>query len=226
MAVTMKESDKLGFLNLSGESLAHFNAIAKEVQYRTGSFVLREGDAARGIHLICAGEVKLFATSSEGNSMIVKVAKRGDVLGLSSVISGSPYELSGETLRACTVKFISQRSFLGFLAAHAEVGYTTALTLAREHREVFQCTRRLALSKSIAGRIAQILIHLAESQVSLASCRCFAMDLTHAELAGMAGASRETVTRLLNKFERSGFISRDHATITILQPSLLQQLAD
>jgi CRP/FNR family cyclic AMP-dependent transcriptional regulator len=51
------------------------------------------------------------------------------------------------------------------------------------------------------------------------------MVLTHAELACLAGTSRETVTRLLNMFERDGIISRDNSIITIAQISQLEQLA-
>ena len=52
----------------------------------------------------------------------------------------------------------------------------------------------------------------------------FTMALTHEELANMAGTSRETVTRLLNQFERDDLIARHGATISILQPAEMEQI--
>ena len=51
------------------------------------------------------------------------------------------------------------------------------------------------------------------------------MALTHEELANMAGTSRETVTRLLNQFERDHLITRRGSMMTILNPSSLGQFA-
>jgi CRP/FNR family transcriptional regulator len=53
----------------------------------------------------------------------------------------------------------------------------------------------------------------------------FTMALTHEELASMAGTSRETVTRLLNQFERDNLITRRGASLTITNPDGLADLA-
>ena len=77
----------------------------------------------------------------------------------------------------------------------------------------------------MAGRLAQLLFDWADT----ASCGRpdlrFTMALTHEELASMAGTSRETVTRLLNQFERDHLITRRGTSITIVNPSSLAELA-
>jgi CRP/FNR family transcriptional regulator len=50
------------------------------------------------------------------------------------------------------------------------------------------------------------------------------MALTHEELANMAGTSRETVTRLLNQFERDDLIARKGASIVILKPVEMERM--
>jgi CRP/FNR family transcriptional regulator len=52
----------------------------------------------------------------------------------------------------------------------------------------------------------------------------FTMALTHEELANMAGTSRETVTRLLNQFERDELIARHGSSITILRAHEMERL--
>jgi CRP/FNR family transcriptional regulator, cyclic AMP receptor protein len=208
----------------TGAALEQYRKIARMVAHPSGSVVFKEGDPANGIFLVCEGRVKLFATEP-GHTMILKIARPGDVLGLSAMLNNLPHEVTAQTLVPCTFKHIGQEFFLSFLEAYAEAGYITALTLAKEHREVFFGTRRLALSPSAAARIAQVLIGFARLDSTGGAAPCFPLELTHAELAGLAGTSRETVTRLLNQFERSGIISRDNSMITIARLSQLEQLA-
>jgi CRP/FNR family transcriptional regulator len=214
------------FLNLTIGAREHFDNIAQRVAHSGGSIVFKEGGPAEGIYVVCTGQVKLFATSSDGHTMILKIARLGDVLGLSAALNGLPYEVTAKTLSPCNFKHIGQRPFLGFLEAYAEAGYTAALILAREHREMVLGARRLVLSPTAASRIAQILIEFADSEGKRKPASSFPMVLTHAELASLVGASRETVTRLLNQFERDGIISRLDSTFTILRRSQLERLAN
>ena len=40
-----------------------------------------EGEAARGVYIVCQGRVKLLTTNSDGKTLIFKIAKPGDILG-------------------------------------------------------------------------------------------------------------------------------------------------
>ena len=52
------------------------------------------------------------------------------------------------------------------------------------------------------------------------------MVFTHEELANIVGTSRETVTRLLNWFERNHIVERQGASLAILDPTRLDKLAE
>jgi CRP-like cAMP-binding protein len=66
-----------------------------------------ERQTARGVYVLCEGEVKLSVSSSEGKKLILRIAKAGEVLGLMSALSGTPHELTAETLRPYTGCFYS-----------------------------------------------------------------------------------------------------------------------
>jgi CRP/FNR family transcriptional regulator len=53
----------------------------------------------------------------------------------------------------------------------------------------------------------------------------FTMALTHEELANLVGSSRETITRMLGRFRKERLIEVRGASITILSPEGLEQLA-
>ena len=49
-----------------------------------------EGQAPRGIFVLCKGRVKLSICSTDGKTLILKIAEAGEVLGLSASVSGNP----------------------------------------------------------------------------------------------------------------------------------------
>ena len=68
--------------------------------------------------VLCEGQVKLSISSSEGKTLILRIAKPGEVLGLTAVVGGTPYEVTAETLRPSQVAFIRRDDFLRFIAEH------------------------------------------------------------------------------------------------------------
>ena len=103
------------FSGLSQSSLEELNRIKHTSSYPEGAIVLMEGQAARGVYIVCQGRVKLMTTNSEGKTLIVKIAQPGEVLGLQSVVTGNPYELTVETLQPSQLAYIRMRSILAVL---------------------------------------------------------------------------------------------------------------
>ena len=189
------------------------------------AIVFKEGQTADAVFLVCDGQLKLYTTSREGRVMIVRLASPGDLLGLSAALDGSEYEVFAETLAPTILRRISRQDFTGFLRAYPEVGSHTSEVLAKEYRNIFQDVRRLALSGSAAGRVARLLLDCSSALGSGGPELRFTMSLTHEEIAFMAGTSRETVTRLLNRYERGNLIAREGSSIVILKPDRLDAFA-
>lgn len=213
------------FCNLHDSALRRFDEIGTHVSFPGRAVVFEEGQRSHGVFVVCDGQLKLSTTSRDGKTMILRLAGHGDVLGLSAALSDLPYEVTAETLEPTRLKSVRRADFLHFLETHAEVGENAAKTLAKEYREVFLDARRLALSGSAAGRLAVLLLEWASTSACGRPELRFTMALTHEELANMAGTSRETVTRLLNQFERDALIVRRGSSLTILEPSKLGLLA-
>src|ERR1700683_3789641 len=212
------------FCNLPADAIDRFDEIAMQIAYPSRSVVFEEGQRASGIFVVCSGQIKLSATSRDGRTMILKIATPGDVLGLTATLNDLPYEVSAETLEPCQIRSVRRRDFLEFLSQFGPVSRQAAQVIAREYHEVFLDARRLALSGSAAGRLAQLLLDWARTGSCGKPELRFTMALTHEELANMAGTSRETVTRLLNQFERDELILRHGSSISILRPADVERM--
>jgi CRP/FNR family transcriptional regulator len=213
------------FCNLDGDALAAFETIGVQATLPKGSRLFQEDTPSDGIFVLCTGQVKLFTTSREGKTLILKIALPGDVLGLGAVISGSPYEVTAEVIVPTEVKSIRRDEFLYFLQHHGQASLHAAKSLSEEYKAAFFDARRLALSGSAAGRLARVLLDWGRTAACDKPEMRFTMALTHEELANLVGSSRETVTRMLGRFKREKLIQIRGAAVIILAPEKLEQLS-
>jgi CRP/FNR family transcriptional regulator, cyclic AMP receptor protein len=213
------------FCNLNDDALADFSALGNQSEVPTGTRLFSEEEPSRGVILVCSGQVKLSCTSREGKTLILKIAMPGDVLGLSSTISGTPHEVTAATIEPTQIKTILRNDFLGFIEKHGEASLHSAKVLSDEYKAAFVDVRRLALSTSVPGRLASVILEWGRA----ASCGQpdlkFNMRLSHEELANMIGSSRETVTRALNRFKKEKLIEIRGVSVLILSPEKLESLA-
>jgi CRP/FNR family cyclic AMP-dependent transcriptional regulator len=69
--------------NLSPQPLADLNAMSTHAVLAMGDILFAEGQAPRRVSVVCAGQVKLTRSPRDGRTLLVKIARPGDVLGLS-----------------------------------------------------------------------------------------------------------------------------------------------
>jgi CRP/FNR family transcriptional regulator len=114
------------------------------------------------VYIVCRGQVKLSCSSKEGKTLSLKIARPGEVLGLSAAVSSSNFEMTGQTLVPSVLKVILQKEFLHFLHRYREASWNATNSLAVEYRSAISGVRNLSLSPSVAGRVARLLLDLAE----------------------------------------------------------------
>lgn len=214
------------FCNLDEAALQDYATIGIEISFAKGTTLFEEGSPSNSVFVICTGQVKLFCTSKEGKTLILKIAMPGDVLGLGAVVSGAAYEVTAETVRPTQIKSIQREDFLSFLEKHGEGSLHAAKALSNDYKTAFVDARRLALSGSAAGRLAGVLLDWGKTAAACGKSEMrFTMALTHEELANMVGSSRETVTRMLTRFKKDELIRISGSSILILAPDVLENLA-
>jgi CRP/FNR family transcriptional regulator, cyclic AMP receptor protein len=213
------------FCNLSPQALAEYDATSTHVMLPMGSILFAEGQVPRSVSVICEGKVKLTRCSRDGKTLLVKIAKPGDVLGLSAAVSKTPYEVTAQAIEHTQIKTFQQSDFLHFIQRHVEGSLHAAESLNNEYRSALSDACRLALSSSISGRVAHLLLEFVlESETAENAQPEIHMSLKHEDLADMLGSSRESVTRVLSDFRRKGIISVKGTKITILRKDALEIL--
>lgn len=216
------------FCNLSREALLRLQSIKATSVYPKGALLCLEGQPPRGIFVLCTGRAKLSTTSSEGKSMILRIAEPGEVLGLTAVVSSTPYEATVETLEPSQANFISQAEFLRFLKEYPDVGLRVAQQLTHNCKCAYGEIRSLGLSNSVPEKLAKLILQWAEHPLEFASKKsqetAIRVTLTQEEIAQLTGTSRETVSRVLGGFRRKGWLRVKGATWTIVNKQALENM--
>jgi len=214
------------FRGLPPTATRAFDSIKCTTAYPKGVALFVEGQAPRGIFVLCKGRVKLSICSSDGKTFILRIAEAGEVLGLAATVSGKPYEVTAETVDPCQVNFVKREDFLRFLTEHSDACLQVAEHLSDEYNSSCREIRTLVLSHSAAAKLAKLLLEWsaktgddtsAEPQVKLA--------VTHEEIAQMIGTSRETVTRLFTDLKRRQIVQCKRSTVLIRNKAALTAMA-
>jgi CRP/FNR family transcriptional regulator, cyclic AMP receptor protein len=212
------------FCDLPKASLEHLERIKYASAYPQGAVLFVEGQAPRGIYIVCSGRVKLTTTSRDGKTLILRIAQAGEVLGLHGTVSGKPYELTAETLQPSQLDFIKRDDFLKFLQTHADACLNAAHHLSQNCQTAFEMIRSLGLSHSVSEKLARLLLEWASDGEQTKDGIRIKIALTHEEIAQLIGTSRETVTRVLGEFRDKELAQLRGSTLLIRNKGALERL--
>jgi CRP/FNR family transcriptional regulator, cyclic AMP receptor protein len=214
------------FCDLPTAALQSFEAIKYATAYPKGAVLFVEGQAPRGIFVLCKGRVKLSICATDGKTLILKIAEPGEVLGLSATVSGKPYELTAETIDPCQVNFVKREDFLRFLKDHSDACFKVAEQLSEKYNNACHEVRSLGLSHSAGEKLAKLLLEWSsrngESNKQEPHLK---LALTHEEIAQMIGTSRETVTRLFADLRKRQIIQAKGSTLVVRNKVALKTMA-
>jgi len=213
------------FCNLSTSAKSHFEEIKITSGYPKSSTLFRENEEARGIYVLCDGSAKITMSSSEGKTLILRIALPGEILGLTEVLAGKTYGITVETLHTSRVSFVRREDFLRFLAQHPEAYSNVARELSSHYHQACEQLRTVGLSSSISERLVRLFLDWSSATPESVNGKKIKVPLTHEEIGEFIGTSRETVTRTLSDLKNRHLIVLQGATLTIPNPTALASYA-
>lgn len=213
------------FDNLSAGALKALDGVKVTSSYPKGATLFVEQEAPRGVFIVSKGRVKLSMTSSEGKSVILRIADPGEVLGLHAVVSNQPYHATAQTLETCQLNFVRREDFLRFLRENPEASLRAVQQLSQSYHIACEQVRSIGLAHSATGKLAGFLLLWATKGQPTKHGTRVLLTLTHEEIGQMIGLSRETVTRTMGDFKRRQFVASKGAIVVIQNKSALEQFA-
>jgi len=214
------------FCQLPPASVKDFDAIKSTATYPEDAVLFVEKQEARGIYVLCEGEVKLSISSADGKVLIMRIARAGELLGLMAAVAGLPYEVTAETIHPCQVAFVRRDDFLRFLARHPEASQNVVKQMSSQYRGACEQLRTVGLSASAQEKFARLLLTWSEGIQQTKEGTRIKLPLTHEEIAEFIGTTRETVTRTLSDFKVRHLVTINGSTLMIPSREALETFAN
>lgn len=201
-------------------------ALSKPMSIKAGVVLFSAGDPGNGCYAVLDGSLKVSIMGMEGDEQLLAVMGPGNIVGELALLDGRPRSATLTALKPSRLAFIEKHAFQRFADENPAV-YRHMLSIVgkrlRQANDVLAARTFLPLP----GRVAQTLLQLSESfGKPIDNGRILIhYKLSQADIANMAGAARENVSRVLNDWKRSGTISRISGYYCLERPALLEQAA-
>lgn len=203
------------FSLLTAKELELIDKIAGKNKFKKGEYIFFEGEAGDKFFIIKSGQVKLTKMIKNGDEQILNIFSKNDIIAEIVAFDKGNYPASALTMTPTEVIVFDQSELENLILKHPSIGLKLLREMSGRLRRAQQNVRDLALKDSSA-RVAGLLIFLAEKYgENKADKIVLDIALTQAELANMIGSSRETVSRVLGKFEAEALIKTSRKKIVI-----------
>ena len=209
------------FAGLGPEDCARLAEVAVPRRWANGEVVVREGDEGDTCYVVRSGAARVTRTHSDGRAITLAELRRGDIFGELAMWGGETRSATVETLEDTTAVALLASDVRRLLSAHPEIAVKLLAEIAARLRAANERITRQSF-QTVAGRVASVLAAQVESRLREGGSGDIVISATQADLAQLAGSSRESASRFLATLERAGIVSTGRGKVTVHDPAALR----
>lgn len=208
------------FSGLSDADLEGFASVLRERRVPKGSIVMMQGERGDALYLLAEGQVKVVLIGEDGREVILSVLGPGSFFGEMALLDDEPRSAHVVVMEDSQLLQLRREDFQARLRSSPDVALALLRLLSKRLRRADDTIGSLAL-RDVNGRIAHLLLELAQEEGGDRITR----RLTHATIAQMVGASRETVSRTLSTLANAGVLRMTRREIILVDKEPLRRAA-
>ena len=198
-------------------------AVAVARSFAAGQAIFREGDASNTCYVVRSGHARALREHPDGRQIVLATFGPGDIFGELAMFDD---ELRSATVHASDdleVLAIRGEDMRRLMHEHAEIAVKLAVSLVRRLRGANERLARQSF-QTVQSRVASVLRQLVEEARNEGAPgeADVTITATQADLAKLAGSSRESASRFLAVLERAGVITQGRGRLTVHDPGALQ----
>lgn len=197
------------FYKSAGEKLkGELEIISLFKKIPKGTFISLEGDRCNFISFVASGRARVYKLGESGREITLYRLETGEscILTASCILSQRTFPAIAVAETEIEAILIPSEIFRGWIKVHDEIsGYVFNL-LSDRLGAVIEVIEEIAF-KNMDKRIAEFLISRKSNKNEV--------KITHQEIAGDLGTSREVVSRILKDFEHEQLVNLSRGTILI-----------
>jgi CRP/FNR family transcriptional regulator len=211
------------FEDLAGPELTRIADVAVPRRFESGQVVFREGDASDTCYVVSSGHARATRSHTDGRSITLATFGPGDFFGELAMFDDERRSATVEAIDDLHTCAILGGDMRRLLREHPEIAVKLVTTLGRRLRAANERLARQSF-QTVQSRVAQVVARLAaDAQREGAPAREVQLKVTQAEIAELAGCSRESASRFLAVLERAGVVEQGRGRLTVHDPPALER---
>lgn len=207
--------------DLEASELERIAQVAVPRSYPKGARVFHEGDESDACYVIRSGEVRVTREHSDGRAIALATLGPGELVGELAMLDGGVRSASLEALSDIELLAVSAADMRGLLERNASITAKLVVALTKRLRETNERISRQSF-QTVPSRVAGVLSQLVEEEGGETGRDGVTIRMNQADLAQLAGTSRESVSRFLAVLERAGVVRVGRGRVTVLEPPRLR----
>jgi len=211
------------FRSLRPEDSRHIAALLQKQTLRKGAVLFRNGEEGHSLYMITAGKIKIVRQSRDGDEMILAVLSTGDFCGEMVLLDGLPRSADAIAVEETHLYGLNRKDFLAYVMNNETAVKAILSALSKRLRKADDFLEDIFFL-NIAARLAKKLIELAGSNgFREGENGPIKLSVTQKDLAGMIGATRESVNKELRSLREKNLITLSGNAIVIQNMDGLQK---
>jgi CRP-like cAMP-binding protein len=211
------------FSTLAEEELARVAEVALRRRFGAEEVVFREGDEGNTCYIIRSGHARAVREHTDGRSITLARFGPGDIFGELAMLDDERRSATVETLEETETLAILGPDMRRLLREHPEIAVKLVISLGRRLRETNERLARQSF-QTVQSRVALALLQLVEAaRAEGAGDGEVLITSTQADLAQLAGSSRESASRFLAVLERAGIITQGRGRLVVHDSKALER---
>jgi CRP/FNR family transcriptional regulator len=211
------------FSTLEPADLQRIAEMALPRRFEPGEVVFREGDASDTCYVVREGHARAVRTHGDGRTITLATFGPGDIFGELAMFEDERRSATIEAIEPTSVVGVLGPDMRRLMKQHPEIAARLVIALGRRLREMNERLSRQSF-QTVQSRVASVLSDLVESEIAAGKdATDVLVTATQADLAQLAGSSRESASRFLAVLERAGVISQGRGRLVVHNPGALEQ---
>ena len=211
------------FATLPDDELARVADVAVPRSYGAGEVVFREGDESNTCYVVRTGKARAVREHTDGRSITLAHFGPGDIFGELAMFDNERRSATVQTLEETDVTAILGPDMRRLMREHPDISVHLMAALARRLRETNERLTRQSF-QTVQSRVAGVLAQMVKSARAEGTTGADVLIVsTQAELAQLAGSSRESASRFLAVLERAGIISQGRGKLVVHDAAALER---
>jgi CRP/FNR family transcriptional regulator, cyclic AMP receptor protein len=209
------------FSTLEHEDLERIADLAVPRAFEPSQVVFREGDASDTCYIVRSGRARAVREHSGGRTITLATFGPGDIFGELALFEDERRSATVEAIEPTSVVAVLGPDMRRLMVEHPGISARLVIALGRRLRETNERLSRQSF-QTVQSRVAVVLSELvAQERVDGSDGADVLVTATQADLAQLAGSSRESASRFLAVLERAGVITQGRGRLVVHEPARL-----